>query len=72
MDERRGALATTSDGKNGQELRKQLNVALYRAGPIKTPVVGTKCLQSNNAGPMLRNTDYLGLIRGIQPADLLC
>ena len=34
------------------------------------PAEGTKCLQSNNAGPTLPNINYLELIRGIQPADL--
>jgi hypothetical protein len=33
---------------------------------------GPKCLQSNNAEPMLRNTKSSELIRGFQPADLPC
>jgi len=33
---------------------------------------GPKCLQSNNAKPMLQNTKSSEPIRGIQPADLPC
>ena len=36
------------------------------------PAGGPKCLQSNNAEPMLLNTKSSELIRGIQPADLPC
>ena len=34
------------------------------------PAEGPKCLQSNNAEPMLRNTKTSELIRGFQPAGL--
>jgi hypothetical protein len=36
------------------------------------PAEGPKCLQSNNAEPMLRNTNSSELIRGIRPAELPC
>jgi hypothetical protein len=36
------------------------------------PAEGTKCLQSNSAGPMLPNTKSSELIRGMQPAELPC
>jgi hypothetical protein len=36
------------------------------------PAEGPKCLQSNNAEPMLHNKNCSELIRGIQPAELPC
>jgi predicted acylesterase/phospholipase RssA len=48
-----------------------INGALI-AGNAPERRVGPKCLQSNNAEPMLRNTKSSDLIRGFQPAELAC
>jgi predicted acylesterase/phospholipase RssA len=46
-----------------------INGALI-AGNAPERRVGPKCLQSNNAETMLRNTKSSDLIRGFQPAEL--
>ena len=59
-----------SDGKNRKELRKDWDVGLKQGGANDAPAEGDKCLHSNDAGPMLRNTKYSELIQEIQRADL--